>query len=259
MTESNGRKILPWVTSSWAQRAVAEFVIIVVGVLVALAVDGWREDRAERELERQYLERLLTDVRAGTARLIGSVGEHLQAAERNMEVVAPFLRYGDPIPIDTASFVAALYQSSRSVVLNLAEAFPNTAFEELRSTGGFALIRDPGLRSAVIAHFVFIERSALRFDLLPREYRGVIRGLIPADVQNTIYSECDRHVPASECRFALGRFHAEEFLSSLQGNRQVSSYLESSLSQTKIALLWVEELVADSENLIRLLESQLQA
>ncbi len=41
----------------------AEFVVIVVGVLVALGVDSWASERSDRVLERDYLERLLDDVR----------------------------------------------------------------------------------------------------------------------------------------------------------------------------------------------------
>jgi hypothetical protein len=259
MTESEGRKRLPWLTSSWAQRAAAEFIVIVVGVLVALAVDGWREDQAERVLEREYLERLLADVRTGRDRLIGFGREHLHAAERNMEVVAPFLRYGDPIPIDTLPFIAALYQSSRSVVLNLDETYPNTTFEELRSTGGFILIQDPELRSAVMAHYFLVERSASRFALLPREYRGEMRSIIPADVQRSIYNQCDRREPPSACTFDLGRLNAGELLRSLQGNREVSRMLEFSLQQTRISIPWAEELITDAENLTRLLEAALES
>lgn len=37
--------------------------MIVIGVLVALAVDSWASDRADRVLEQEYLQRLLDDVR----------------------------------------------------------------------------------------------------------------------------------------------------------------------------------------------------
>jgi hypothetical protein len=55
MTSSRSR--IPW------PRLVAEFLVIVVGVLVALGVDQWVQDRQDRALEAEYLERLLADVR----------------------------------------------------------------------------------------------------------------------------------------------------------------------------------------------------
>ena len=44
------------------QRATFEFVIIVLGVLAAFAVENWKESRAEAALEVEYVERLLSDV-----------------------------------------------------------------------------------------------------------------------------------------------------------------------------------------------------
>ena len=50
-------------------RALAELVVIIVGVLTALGVDEWREVRGERVLEAQYLQGLATDVRQDLARM----------------------------------------------------------------------------------------------------------------------------------------------------------------------------------------------
>ena len=42
-------------------RFVSEFAVIVVGVLAALSVDSWRENQADRGLERRYLEQIVAD------------------------------------------------------------------------------------------------------------------------------------------------------------------------------------------------------
>lgn len=48
----------------------AEFVIVVIGVAVALAADGWRQELSERGLEAEYLERLIAEVEIGKDRFI---------------------------------------------------------------------------------------------------------------------------------------------------------------------------------------------
>ena len=45
-------------------RWIGEFVVIVLGVLVALGVDDWRQYRTDRELEQHLLDRLATDLAA---------------------------------------------------------------------------------------------------------------------------------------------------------------------------------------------------
>lgn len=101
-----------------ARRASGEFNIIVVGVLVAFWVDGWREYRLDRQVEREYLERLLVDLNEGRDDLVESGLEHLRGAEQNMRRVSDFLSYGDPVPSDTTSFIAALYGATRSRLIS---------------------------------------------------------------------------------------------------------------------------------------------
>jgi hypothetical protein len=45
----------------WAQ-VVIELALLIVGILVALAVDGWIQDRRDVRTEREYLERLQRDL-----------------------------------------------------------------------------------------------------------------------------------------------------------------------------------------------------
>jgi len=242
---------------AWIRKAAAEFLIIVVGVLVALAVDGWREDRVERGMEREYLERLLVDLQAGQDNLVEDGLQHLQGAEQNMRRVGPFLRYGDPVPGDTTSFIAALNGATQSLFYRLAETYPNTAFEELWSTGGFTLITDPGIRSAIISHYSLVEASSGQLDLQPREYRDLLRGQIPGELQESIRTQCDLREPGFTCHFDYGRFDVQRFLRGLQGNREASAALELSLQQTLISIPFVEELIESEDRLIQLIGEEL--
>lgn len=243
---------------TWIRRAAGEFLIIVVGVLVALAVDGWREERVERGKEREYLERTLVELQTGQEGLVEDGLRHLQGAEQNMRRVGPFLRYGDPVPADTTSFIAALYGATRSLFYGLAETYPNTAFEELWSTGGFTLFSDPGIRSAIISHCSLVEASSLQLDLQPREYRDLLRGQIPGELQESIRTQCDLIEPGFTCHFDYGRFDVFRFLRGLQGNREASAALELSLQQTLISIPFVEELIDSGDRLIRLIGEELR-
>ena len=46
---------------SWASFAV-ELILVVAGILIALAIDGWNADREDRRSERAYLELLVRDL-----------------------------------------------------------------------------------------------------------------------------------------------------------------------------------------------------
>jgi len=60
---------------NWRQ-ALAEVTLIVAGVLIALAVDSWWEDKREREAEISYLEALKRDFLTSRESLESSIKEH---------------------------------------------------------------------------------------------------------------------------------------------------------------------------------------
>ena len=49
--------------------ALGELAIVVVGVFLALSADGWAQQRADRSMERGYLDDLAIDLRSDTAQL----------------------------------------------------------------------------------------------------------------------------------------------------------------------------------------------
>ena len=68
---------------NWQQSA-TEFVVIVVGVLAALAVDQWRSERNDRKTEVEYITRLRIDVEADI--------ENFYRFERILDAKARFLQ-----------------------------------------------------------------------------------------------------------------------------------------------------------------------
>ena len=52
--------------SKYLLYALGEIVLVVVGILIALSINNWNEDRKEEVLELEYLERIITDLKADT-------------------------------------------------------------------------------------------------------------------------------------------------------------------------------------------------
>jgi hypothetical protein len=124
-----------------------EFVVIVVGVLMALWVDQLREARNNAALEVEYLESLVTDLEADLAQF-----DETEAWMRRQEAAAATvlaLYEGSPPTQDVAVLVAAVetagWQFSPSITRN--------TLDDLRSTGNLRLIRDRDLRRAIAAYY----------------------------------------------------------------------------------------------------------
>lgn len=130
-------------TAPFWLRATGEFFVIVVGVLVALAVDSWASSRNDRVLEQEYLSRLLDDVRYDLAEI-----DFVTA------ITAAGEAYADSLLSDSAAFgepdrlVAAVLLASNARTPDLSR---NT-LRELVSSGRIALIRSAEVRRALAAY-----------------------------------------------------------------------------------------------------------
>lgn len=152
------------------RRLVAEFVVIVVGVLVALAVDDWR---AEVE-SRQRALRLISTMEADIAASVADLREAAASAGVRRDALAELIRLaGDPPPPEGSwrpwdpatargiGGVAGLMPEGDDLLwvmpLYVQVFDPRTAsFDELRSTGGLASIPDPGVQREIVEFFGWI-------------------------------------------------------------------------------------------------------
>lgn len=129
------------------QALLAQFVIIVAGVLVALAADQWRGARSDRATEARYLERLRADLQWDTANFaafdrvaLRAKAEVLRDLAAENALVRLMARESLVDDLNYSGFVA------------LPANRPAT-FEELQSTGNLGLIRDIELRGALSYYY----------------------------------------------------------------------------------------------------------
>ena len=135
---------LPW------KRLVAEVVAIVFGILLAFAIDAWWQDRADRQVEAQYLRALRDDLDASLSLL----DEADASQQLQIEYLESLLRIDeiDPEPEDVrlwlreGVFVIGTYQPQLS------------SLRDLESSGQSQLIRDLALRSALASVAQTVDR-----------------------------------------------------------------------------------------------------
>ena len=139
----------------WAQ-VILELALLIAGILIALAVDGWIDDRRDERAERRYLELLQRDLDSNLEVLAETLEfEERQAAAAAMAYKA--LRVG-AVPLEERDAVAAaLNQLTARRTLRLARA----TYTDLLSTGNLRLIRNAGLRDQVVDFYERAERALL--------------------------------------------------------------------------------------------------
>lgn len=140
-------------------RFVSEFAVIVVGVLAALSVDSLRENQIERDLERSYLEQIVTDSQEN----LRLIREATALEQRHLEVSENLWRatQGD-MPPSADSVSAWLGRRDGSWWFSDPRLRDGT-MTALARTGDFALIRDAHVRSGILGYVSQLEADLEEF------------------------------------------------------------------------------------------------
>jgi hypothetical protein len=138
---------------------VTEFVVIVLGVLAALAVDEWRNEREDRTTESEYLARIRADIQSDV--------DNFKRLERVFQIkVSTITDLKDHPDSDIFSQdqTKLLHGLIRSVYVALPDS-RSTTFDELTSTGRLALIENVEHRDALSQYYSGFEHiSAILFE-----------------------------------------------------------------------------------------------
>ena len=157
--------------------AIGEILLIAIGVLIALAVDGWRDYRAERALESEYINRIENDLRSSldtweshTARLESAIEFLERLRDGDLDMIAP----------DTAADVWNAYMVSHWFA---PPAIQSSAFEELVSTGRLSIIEDVALRDSISTFYTeYSSISDMSAQMADHSYTRLSRSAVPHEV-----------------------------------------------------------------------------
>jgi hypothetical protein len=159
--------------------AVGEFLVVLCGVLLALAVDDWAAERADRAQEAGSLARLADDLELDI-RMLEGFGE---MAENALEAVAG-VRVALAAPGGVEEPLAFLQQLVAAT--NLGWTMPlgeRATFDELLATGGLALVSDPVLRTDITRYYRVGEEQRNRTLARRSELPALVYRIVPRETE----------------------------------------------------------------------------
>ena len=131
-------------TSKYFKYALGEIVLVVIGILIALSINNWNQNRIERNIEKQLLKELLENLEVNEKKISASISEEYKSIEsvKNILVVLENrLAYNDSL-----DYHFARGQYSPDLVLS------STAFHAIQSRG-IHIISSDKLRKSIITLF----------------------------------------------------------------------------------------------------------
>ncbi len=160
-------------------RGIAELLLIVVGVLIALGLDNWNQDRVDRALSGEYLSRLVGDLEADVA--LGDL------ASDSLEVKSDALAFLLEAGRDRETGSTEASRLVRALPESLARSF-NTppvrtvTIDDMRSTGRLSLITNAGLREEILHYYALATNSESRLEGRMTDYPARVFERVPAKV-----------------------------------------------------------------------------
>jgi hypothetical protein len=125
------------------KRLTAEFFVIVLGVLVALAADRWNQARSDAELDAAYLERFTAEIRADSIRAEDYL-RRLPSTLAARDSLLDFVNGSPPPPNLTATTIRAVEEM---------RLYPPNAWTEIQASRSLTLIRNREAREAISAYY----------------------------------------------------------------------------------------------------------
>ena len=158
-----------------------DFLLIVTGVLTALALENWNAGYKERRLETEYLQALAADTRSHITQYQSGV-ERLAQHQGWTATIWGWANGAPPQqPVEEVLLWIRLGGQ-----LNLSALFQDGAYQDLANSGKLGLIRTRAVRDALIDYHNYhsrwnslIESSGQR---AADRYAEAVAGLIPPDV-----------------------------------------------------------------------------
>lgn len=219
----------------------AEFLVIVVGVLVALAVDEWSSSVQERELEREYLQSLSIDLAEDSAAYAGALAPNLEEALAALRTIVPVARGVEAMPIDTVGFVRLMWESRFSVT-QFEER--RTTFEELLATGNLNLIRSAELRASIVSYYEQVRMSTSRSERGRSAYAQLLFGYLPAFSGGELDDPATRHRVLADLAQLV---RSEEFLREANRHRVWLNFQLSQISRLQGLLSSLQTQLAQAQ------------
>ena len=139
--------------------AIGEIVLVVVGILIALQVNNWNEERKDRDAENYYLGQIIQELKSDTL-MLHTLKNKLS---NQIPIIESFL-----VVLNEDSNKRSFNEGLKSYINNVWS--PNyfksnsSTFEEMRSSGKIGLIIDKELRNRIVVLYNNIHLTALMID-----------------------------------------------------------------------------------------------
>ncbi|HAT63663.1 MAG TPA: hypothetical protein DCS66_03540 [Flavobacteriaceae bacterium] len=232
--------------SKYVLYAIGEIILVVIGILIALQINNWNENRKSRNQESLYLQRLLSENKEDLVTFENNIKD-LEKGIETIEQLSSALT--KPSSSDSTLVAAANDFFGYGSIYPIFTSSPST-FDDLSSTGNLKEIRNTNLRDQLVKHYARHKQTAERIRI------GTDWGL-PIDAPFTYNNSIMRFEPVS--KFLFGNQSSTELANHLREKKD--EYINNAavhywLNMDAIAQLDI--LIEETNKIVLMIEDELK-
>ena len=134
-------------TSKYFKYAFGEIILVVIGILIALQINNWNENRIKSNKETAILASIHKEFKKNKKQLDSVVGTHKKVHSNCSKIISLFPIQSKPEPALLDSLSLWLWESYGGVTFNPSQ----TSINALASTSSFDIIKNETLRDLLIS------------------------------------------------------------------------------------------------------------
>lgn len=148
--------------------SIGEIVLVVIGILIALQVNNWNDERKQNLKKQELIENLITDFEA-TYTKFDDVAKETDSLIHNMDLFSELLEQKDAVPVDSLKYLARAFFQMMSFEPNL------TFYDQAENNGDLDLLDSKEL---FIKVDLFKERNTMQAKLMDNFLKSYTNGYI---------------------------------------------------------------------------------
>jgi hypothetical protein len=233
-------------TGKYLKYAIGEIILVVIGILIALQINNWNENRKSAIQENLYLKRLLSENKED----INTFKNNISDLEKGIESIEKLSLALNSAKINDSVLVTATNDFFRYGSIYPIFSSSTSTFDDLSSTGNLKDIKNTLLRDELVKHYAQHKQVA-EWIKIGTEWA------LPNDAPFTYNNSVMRFEPVSA--FLFGKQNLSEQANHLRDKKE--EYINNAAVHfwiNKDAIANLERLILETNKIINLIEKELK-
>ena len=245
-------------TTQYLRYAIGEIILVMIGILLALQVNNWNENRKDKIIEQEYLNRLQLDIGKDHATLLFSK-ELADERIHQVEILSNAVQHPDSLFTNTSEIIESIEKVTWLSYLPLSKI----VFNELQTSGNMTLIESKALREKLATYYA--EANHWEMILNGQQYQkefgietaGILNNEMLAQIENSepLYLEHAKE----KLELGLSRQAFAHMIRGLASNTEATNCLPQIYHYHILSKKVIELLISKNEELLATINDNLHS